>query len=56
MDGLEMKYFVLKPKGNDEYASASRMAMHTYAFHIKKFNPKLAIELELWADEENSNN
>lgn len=31
MDGLKMKYFVLKPAGDDAYAKASRAAMNRYA-------------------------
>ena len=50
--GLEMKYFVLKPRGNDEYARASRAAMRRYAKVIAASNPKLANELTLWADNE----
>ncbi len=33
MDGLLMKYFVLKPKGGDVYAKASRMAMRRNCAH-----------------------
>lgn len=29
-----MKYFVLKPKGDDAYAEASRMAMRTFAYSL----------------------
>lgn len=38
MDGLMMKYFVLKPRGNDAYAAASRAAMHAYAIekHLRR--------------------
>jgi hypothetical protein len=31
MNGLLMKYFVLKPAGDDRYAAASRKAMRAYA-------------------------
>ena len=31
MNGLVMKYFVLKPKGTDVYALASRRAIAMYA-------------------------
>ena len=31
--GLEMKYFVLKPSGNNEHARASRAAMQAYEIH-----------------------
>ena len=53
MNGLEMKYFVLKPKGNDEYAKASRGAMRQYARLIEQVNPELANDLREWADKEN---
>ena len=52
MSGLIMKYFVLKPKGNDEYARASRVAMRAYADWIKKTNPDLAEQLMDWANKE----
>ena len=42
MTGLEMKYFVLKPRGNDRYAAASRAAMRRYADVIVGENPALA--------------
>ena len=47
-----MKYFVLKPRGNDPYAAASRAAMHQYADCIEDENPDLATELKEWADRE----
>lgn len=56
MTGLEMKYFVLKPKGGDAYAAASRKAMRTYATMIKQENPELAKELREWADSEQFRN
>jgi len=49
MDGLVMKYFVLKPKGRSVYAAASRVAMLAYADEIEKLNPKLAGQLRDWA-------
>ena len=49
MSGLEMKYFVLKPKGSDPYAEASRKAMSTYARAITKDNKILAEDLRKWA-------
>ena len=52
MNGLEMKYFVLKPKGTDPYAKASRAAMRKYAVLIKDTNPDLASDLDEWADRE----
>ena len=48
MEGLDLKYFVLKPKGDNEYAEASRAAMLAYADSIKKTNPKLANDLVDW--------
>ena len=50
--GLIMKYFVLKPKGNHIYAEASRKAMRAYAAHIIKENETFANELRVWADSE----
>lgn len=52
MSGLEMKYFVLKPHGDDEYAKASRKAMRAYASQIRQVNPELSQELRDWADGE----
>jgi len=52
MDGLIMKYFVLKPKGTDQYAQASRKAMRAYATAIGGENPQLKKELREWADRE----
>lgn len=48
MEGLMMKYFVLKPRGNDAYAYASRSAMERYALIIRKENPQLADALIAW--------
>lgn len=48
-----MKYFVLKPKGRDPYAQASREAMCAYATAIEDENPELAKELWAWAHSEN---
>jgi hypothetical protein len=52
MSGLRMKYFVLKPKGDDIYAEASRKAMRTYAAHIYNENPQFANDLLEWAKTE----
>ena len=52
MSGLEMKYFVLKPRGDDAYAKASRAAMRKYALMIREENPDLSDELREWADRE----
>jgi hypothetical protein len=52
MDGLLMKYFVLKPHGNDIYAKASRCAMREYASVIRQTNPQLADDLAMWIEKE----
>lgn len=52
MSGLEMKYFVLKPKGDSAYAQASRRAMFAYAKAILPENPELAEQLHNWAGDE----
>ncbi len=51
-DGLQMKYFVLKPRpksADDPYANASHAAMFAYADMIEEHNPDLASELRQWA-------
>lgn len=51
MNGLEMKYFVLKPRSkepDDDYAHASRQAIKEYARCIESVNPDLAMELLDW--------
>ena len=50
--GLQMKYFVLKPKGNTRYAKASRAAMFRYSSFIRSENPKLADDIFSWAEHE----
>ena len=52
MTGLQMKYFVLKPKGDDVYAIASRCAMRAYALYIEFEDPELAKALYAWATDE----
>lgn len=52
MEGLKMKYFVLKPKGETPYHNASRMAMLAYAKAIDDENPKLKQELINWVFDE----
>uniref|UniRef100_A0A6H1ZHN1 Uncharacterized protein n=1 Tax=viral metagenome TaxID=1070528 RepID=A0A6H1ZHN1_9ZZZZ len=52
VEGLKMKYFVLKPKGDDIYARASRRAMEEYAKVVFSTNPDLARDLLGWADGE----
>jgi len=49
MTGLEMRYFILKPKGTDEYAQASRAALRAYAKSISEENPALVTDLWNWA-------
>lgn len=49
---LEMRYFVLKPKGNSEHALASRVAMRAYAAAIKGTDLQMSQELYAWADKE----
>ena len=51
MEGLKMKYFVLKPDGNgveDKYAWALRKAIMAYSFAIDPWNSKLADNLRKW--------
>ena len=51
MDGLKMKYFVLRPDKDDDHAFASRMAIRAYAANIRKVNPQLAKDLNEWVEE-----
>ena len=46
MNGLAMKYFVLKPSGDDVYAQASRNAMRVYAKHIQVENVELSHDID----------
>ena len=54
MSGLQMKYFVLKPKGTDVYAAASRHAMSYYASYLEEHGGDLdlARELSEWSCKE----
>jgi len=52
LNRLMMKYFVLKPSGNNIYASASRAAMWTYASAIKTEHPELANDIFDWVKRE----
>ena len=52
MNGLEMKYFVLKPKGDSPYAAASRAAMKAYDKSIEDENSKLCYDLHSWVIKE----
>lgn len=49
---LEMKYFVLKPRGTDKFAEASRAAMLRYAAIIAETDPGMAEQLADWVHEE----
>ena len=49
---LEMKYFVLKPKGNNPFAEASRCAMQAYAASIITNDKDLAFSLNEWVSRE----
>lgn len=48
MEGLKLKYFVLRPDKDDEHAFASRMALRAYAVCIRKTNRQLAEDLNKW--------
>lgn len=48
---LQMKYFVLKPRGTTAYAAASRKALRAYADAIQTTNLELAIGLRVWSIE-----
>lgn len=53
--GLEMKYFVLKPRSKrlgDAYARASREALRAYAKSVADSDLELAEALWDWAREE----
>lgn len=52
LEGLKMKYFVLKPAGNSVYAIASQEAMRAFASSIRAHNPELCDDLYEWADAE----
>lgn len=47
---LEIKYFVLKPRGDSPHAMASREALFRYAECIEDHDPELAQQLCDWAD------
>ena len=51
-DGLLMKYFVLRPFGNDRHAIASRAAMRTYAQSMHGHNNQLSKDIKEWAERE----
>lgn len=52
-EGLMMKYFVLKPKGTNVHAQASRKAMRVYANYMMAHGEeRFGQELRDWADKE----
>lgn len=51
MNGLHMKYFVLKPKKGDRYGEASIRAIYSYAYQIENTNKELSDELIAWMKE-----
>lgn len=56
MEGLKLKYFVLKPEGTNLHAQACREAMRTYACIIEQENPLFAQEIIEWVDHEELKN
>lgn len=52
MSGLEMRYFILKPKGTNKHAEASRAGMLAYANIIESEIPELASEIRQWVERE----
>lgn len=52
---LEMKYFVLKPRGDDVFARASRAAMRVYADIVSDTDSHLAENLRNWVVTEQCN-
>lgn len=47
-DGLQMRYFILKPSGNEPHHAASRAALAAYAESIRSTNLQLADDLLKW--------
>ena len=45
--GLEMKYFVLKPRGTDVFAAASRHAMSYFASYLEEHGGDLELAREV---------
>ncbi len=52
MTQIKMKYFVLKPGGNDNYAKASRIALRAFATEMERDDLPFAAQLKEWAYEE----
>jgi hypothetical protein len=48
MNGLMMKYFVLKPAGCSPHSLASREALRVYADMIESTNHALASDIREW--------
>jgi hypothetical protein len=49
--GLQMLYFVLKPRKTDPHGLAARVAIRVYAAEIRTHNPVLANDLEAWMND-----
>lgn len=49
---LHMKYFVLKPRGKDAFARASRAAMFRYSLFIREEDPEFSRQVWDWATNE----
>ena len=52
MSGLQLRYFILKPKGRSMYAQASREALKAYAEAIELENKELSEDLNAWVERE----
>lgn len=52
---LEIKYFVIKPKGTGPHAEASQAAMKQYARIIRSHDVELSDSLLEWAQREKCN-
>jgi len=50
--GLVMKFFVLKPRGTDLYAKASRCAMLRYADEVMDDDRQFALQIIKWVSDE----
>jgi len=48
MNGLLMKYFVLRPHIKDKHGMASIKAVRAYADAMEEENPKFAKDLRIW--------
>lgn len=52
MNGLEMRYFVLKPSASGIHGKACRAALRAYSNVVVAENPELAADLNAWANVE----